>query len=179
MKTLNTFITEKILINKQTNIGFDPDNLECDDKFYENAILYNSENNEDEDEDATEYEDFEHLMWETNDLNEGFIVTKFESLSKTKNIEKVIKDCSDNLPKLIENIITGKDLGYEVRSVNGHLEIDCINSGSRGTYYIYALSQKGYQDINNWFYGNSWGDEDNIDIKTLINDKNIRAIIFP
>ena len=183
MKTLNTFITEKILINKQTNIGFDPDNLKCDDKFYKNAILYNSENNEDEDEDNAEYEEFERLMWETNDLNEGFIVTRIESLSKAKYIENVIDDCSDDLPKLIKNIITRKDLGYEVHSINGHLEIDCIRSSriktDIETYYIYALSREGYKEIKDWFNANSWGDKDNIDIKELINDKNIRAIIFP
>jgi hypothetical protein len=65
-------------------------------------------------------------------------------------------DQYNQITKVIDTeIITGKDLGYEARMVNGHIEIDCINSGSRATYYIYAIKEDVIDEIDDWLDGDA------------------------
>ena len=72
---------------------------------------------------------------------EHFICFRFYPISKcnAKNLTDRLIEYDFDLQTLIESdIITGNDLGYEVRLKDGHIEVDAINSGARATYYIYA-----------------------------------------
>ena len=148
MKELNQYLIEA-LINKNSKIQeiIDVDNL-IDNENY----LYN-----DEDMNLSEYGN--RLAWdECNDCLEYFtdtykyfLTTEFISLMKIKNnYNKSIFGIHDDLLEIKNKIITGKDLGYSIKLFHGHIEIDCINSGSRATYYIYALSEEAYDKMNLW-----------------------------
>ena len=76
-----------------------------------------------------------------------------------RDLAESFHDYSDDLDNIKGRIITGHDLGYEVRISHGHIEIDCINSGSRATYYIYSLNDKSYEDIESWFDGDLENDK--------------------
>jgi len=159
MKTLNNYIIEKFKINSHNSKGaskYNPDDLNGDD-----TLIYSDMNNEDDEGDS--YNDFIDTMESINSNYTHFIVCKFNSLSKiegkTNIYEKTINDYSDDLNNIKGRIITGHDLGYEVRISHGHIEIDCVNSGSRATYYIYSLNDKSYEDIESWFDGDLENDK--------------------
>ena len=140
MKELNAYILEKLKINKYSQYKFNPDNIEGGS----NRLIYSDIDSEKAEE--TDGDGIRDCMNIINDNNTGgFIVFKFDSISDSKNFNKSAYDLNLSLLDIFEKIITGKDLGYEIRIKDGHLEFDCINSGSRGTYYIYALSSEGYQ----------------------------------
>lgn len=155
MKQLKEYITEKLHVGKYQN-KYNPDDLNGDD-----TLIYSDMDNEDDEADS--YNDFIDTIESINKNYTGFIVCRFDSLSKiegkTNLYEKTINDYSDDLTEIKDRIITGKDLGYEVRVSHGHIEIDCVNSGSRATYYIYALNDKAYEDIEYWFDGDLENDK--------------------
>ena len=153
MKTINNYI-HRALITKNTKIrtGF----IDVDHLTKDNFLLYDSEDeiNPEEYPDELTYID-RHYSY--------FVLCKFESfMNLTK--EDYILDLNQSLAALIRKVMTGKDLGYEIRLQYGHLEIDCINSGSRATYYIYAISEEFYDKLTDWF----WQDID-LDLKEIKN----------
>ena len=82
-----------------------------------------------------------------------------------------------SLQTFIESdIITGDDLGYEVRLKDGHIEIDAINSGSRGTYYIYACSDTVFEYIKD-LYEDDEGEPEEL-YKLLFTEGEILPIEF-
>ena len=168
MKQLKEYIQEKLHVGKYQN-KYNPDDLNGD-----NELIYSDM--DDEDTEADSYNDFIDTIDRLNKNYIGFIVCRFDSLSKiqgnTKLYEKTINDYSDDLTEIKDRIITGKDLGYEVRLSHGHLEFDCVNSGSRATYYVYALEGAAYNDIEEWFNG----DLENDKLDFLYKEGNILAI---
>ena len=82
-----------------------------------------------------------------------------------------------SLQTFIESdIITGDDLGYEVTLKDGHIEIDAINSGSRGTYYIYACSDTVFEYIKD-LYEDDEGEPEEL-YKLLFTEGEILPIEF-
>lgn len=157
MKKLNIYILEKLKINKSSQYKFNPDDIEGGS----NRLIYSDVDSENAEE--TEGDEMWTCMDVINDNHDGgFIAFQFDSISDSDNFNKSAYDLNQSLTKILEKIIDGKDLGYEVRTKDGHLEVDCINSGSRGTYYIYALSLEGYKiaddaldeddDKRNWYW---------------------------
>jgi len=147
MKPLISYILEKLKINSNSKVDnkFDPERLD-DHKF----VLYDSQSYENEDDESVDWEDCEQQLKEYNDHAYGFIVCN-EPISKIKDYNKDISLIDEDLLSLREKIVTGKDLGYEIRYEYGHLEFDCINSGSRRTFYIYGLSENSYNKIITWW----------------------------
>lgn len=174
MKPLILYVFEKLKINSNSKVDnkFDPERLD-DHRF----VLYDSQSYENEDEEAIDWEDCEELLKEYNNHVYGFIVCN-EPISKIKNYNKNIIMNDQDLLFIRENIISGKDLGYEIRYEYGHIEIDCINSGSRATYYIYGLSEEAYEKIVNWFDNPDEleGDTDEEKLDFLFKEGNILAI---
>lgn len=159
MKLINNYISEKLVINKQIKGQYNPDLLN-----QENIVLYKSE------EDDWQDEDYREEIKNIEKNYSYFMCTKFSSLGSSKSIkggydpDNDIYDIQEyDLEHIVDNVITGKDLGYDVRLTGGHIEIDCINSGSRATYYIYSLSHETYDKLAAWWEG----DEDVDNLKFL------------
>lgn len=158
MKSLSSHIIEKLVINKDLKIDkYNPDELNGD-----NEILYNSQDYDNEDDNSVAWEDCDEIIMSIDKEYDYFLMTRFKSLRNSKDLEKDLyaySPCqeSNDIHDLINiNPIT-KSQGLEIRLTGGHIEIDAINSGSRATYYIYALSHKAYDEISAWFEG---GDEE-------------------
>ena len=136
MKNLKDIILEKLKINSNSKVSnkFDPERL-TDHRF----VLYDSQSYENEDDETVDWKDCEDSLMSYGDQAAGFIACD-NPISKIKNYSKDIALTDDDLLSLRDRIVTGKDLGYEIRYEYGHLEFDCINSGSRRTFYIYGLS---------------------------------------
>ncbi len=151
MKNLSQYLIEKLHVSKYQD-KYNPDELDSD-----TYILYDSQSYENEEEEEIEWEDCLNTLNEINKKYDNFIVCKFDSLGylmKTNNhkkIENVLNDYSDDLNEIKKRIITGHDLGYTVRLKGGHIEIDCVNSGSRATYYVYAINNEIYEKVEEWF----------------------------
>lgn len=166
MKTISNYISEKLNLSKDTfKMVYNPDILN------DNDMLILSMDDED-----GEY--FDYVIDQIDDKYDGFIKCYDHSLNTllTNNkyhakIENWL-DNSDLLYKLIKSIMTGRDAGYEAKLKTGHIEIDCINNGSRVTNYIYAVNKEIYDDIEDWFDGN-----DDINLINLLSTKdNIQSI---
>ena len=161
-------INEKLVLTNKSKIGkpYNPDELNDDND--EAEILY-SDMEEDNAED--EWDCFKEDMKYLEDKYYGFLVTQFTSLSNitVKELErKLWRNSCQLIDDIINEIVNGKDLGYEISLVGGHLEIDCINSGSRGTYYVYAFdNDESYRKMIDWA-GNDISDEE---LYKLINTK--------
>lgn len=166
-------IIEGLKIGSKTKIGgYNPDELNGD-----HIKIYDSDDGEDENDKDAFWEDFESWMDNIEKNYDGFIFCKFKSLSQSKNLDNDIFEYSTNLSDVIKDkIITGNDYGYEVRLVQGHIEIDCINSGSRGDYYIYALSEEIYDNVKMWFEGDLDDDDEIKDLSFLLEKGNIIPI---
>ena len=161
-------INEKLVLTNKSKIGkpYNPDELNDDND--EAEILY-SDMEEDNADD--EWDCFKEDMKYLEDKYYGFLVTQFTSLSNitVKELErKLWRNSRQLIDDIINEIVNGKDLGYEISLVGGHLEIDCINSGSRGTYYVYAFdNDESYRKMIDWA-GNDISDEE---LYELINTK--------
>lgn len=153
MKNLKDIIIEKLKINSNSKVDnkFDPERL-TDHRF----VLYDSQSYENEDDEAVDWKDCEDSLMSYDDQAAGFIACD-NPISKIKNYSKDIALTDNDLLSLRERIVTGKDLGYEIRYEYGHLEFDCINSGSRRTFYIYGLSEEAFDKIEQW-----WNDPDEL-----------------
>lgn len=156
MKQLNNFIIEKLKINKDIKVNnYNPDELNN-----QNELFYDSE-------DTSLVEESDYIIDDINNNAEGFFCCRYDSLSKIYGkSEKVFEDtlyeiCVD-LHDMFEKVITGKDAGYEGRIKGGHIEIDCINSGSRSTYYIYSINKRGYDELCAWFEA-GWEEVESLD----------------
>ena len=161
-------VNEKLVLTNKSKIGkpYNPDELNDDNDDAE--ILY-SDMEEDNADD--EWDCFKEDMKYLEDKYYGFLVTKFTSLSNitVKELErKLWRNSRQLIADIIDEIVNGKDMGYEISLVGGHLEIDCINSGSRGTYYVYAFDDgENYEKMVDWA-GNDISDEE---LYELINTK--------
>ena len=146
MKNLKDIINEKLKINSNSKVDnkFDPERL-TDHRF----VLYDSQSYENEDDEAVDWKDCEDSLMSYDDQAAGFIACD-NPISKIKNYSKDIALTDEDLLSLRERIVTGKDLGYEIRYEYGHLEFDCINSGSRRTFYIYGLSEEAFDKFEQW-----------------------------
>ena len=173
MKNLNNYIvehleystfpiTERLHINKDSKPGIDLDNL-----IDQNITLYDDTKIDADDDRDVLWDDCERELANFNDVYDYYILFKFNSMMKSKEIaaknDKIVEpiEIFDDLNGVKDYIITGKDAGYAVRLVGGHIEIDCINSGSRATYYIYALTPEGYDRLSAFLEGDE--SEPNID----------------
>lgn len=148
MKTLSNYVLEKLNIDDDGIVEpqYNPDELTNDEE-----VLY-SDMEEDNAED--EWDCFKEDLKYLEDKYYGFLCTQFDPLSNisVKNLERTIYRNSTSLDDdIVSEIVNGKDLGYEITLVGGHLEIDCINSGSRGTYYIYGFNKhENYAKVEAW-----------------------------
>ena len=158
MKSLSSYIMEKLVINKDLKFDkYNPDELNGD-----NEILYNSQDYDNEDDNSVAWEDCDEIIMSIDKEYDYFLMTRFKSLRNSKDLEKDLyaySPCqeSNDIHDLINIDPITKSQGLEIRLTGGHIEIDAINSGSRATYYIYALSHKAYDEISAWFEG---GDEE-------------------
>lgn len=164
MKTLLEIINEKLKITK-SGYTFNPDTM--DDKI---TIIYDSTDT-DEDTESTDFEEYEELMGQIEKDIDGFLLTN-KLISKSKNIENDVDNVYIYWTDITDKIITGKDYGYRIRIDSGHIEIDCINSGSSNTYYIYGLSKDGMMKLEEWFAG-----EEEYSLKDLLFDEKNYVII--
>ena len=171
MKQLTQYIQEKLKINSKSKINvYNPDFLNNIEE-----VIYDDEGDEHELDSKWNY--CESELKRINKNYSGFIVAKWDPLSELEDFDNNISLSSD-LEDIKDDIISGKDLGYEVRLSHGHLEIDCINSGSRATYYVYALKDTAYADVELYFDGE--GEDENgdpIDIKKILFTKGNILII--
>lgn len=140
MKSLSDLLTEKLHINKNYQNAFNPDDFNND-----NIKLWNSE---DDDQDI-EYQDLESWLDNLSDKFDGFIRINDEPLSKNDNFENVCT-YDDDVTGLVLTLLTGRDAGYEIRLVSGHIEVDAINSGCRRHFYIYALTKNANELVCKW-----------------------------
>ena len=170
MKQIKEFIIEKLKINKSINNNYNPDDLNNDNK-----IIYSDLDNNFT---AKSYNDFvDKIDKEINEKYDGFIVCRYKPLSwlkdkDNKKFEDTIYDYSDLLSNIRERIVNVENDAYEIKLVSGHLEFDCINSGLRSTYYIYACSKDTYDKVEEYFDGSN---EIN-DLKFLFIENNIIPI---
>lgn len=164
MKTLIDTINEKLRIRK--NDVYNPDIT--DDK---NITLYDSTNYKDKDEEYIDLREYKEIMRQIEKDVDGFLLMD-EPISKSKNLENDIDNVYIYLDDITDKVITGKDYGYRIRIDSGHIEIDCINSGSSNTYYIYGLSKDGLMKLEEWFDG-----EEEYSLKDLLFDENTYIII--
>ena len=175
MKNLKDIIIEKLKINSNSKVDnkFDPERL-TDHRF----VLYDSQSYENEDEEASEWNDCSQTLRTYDDQANGFFICQYEPISKIKNFEKSIYQICNDLILCRDKVISGHDLGYEIRYEYGHLEIDCINSGSRATYYIYALSENAYDKMITWWESPDEleGDTDEEKLAFLFDEGNIIPI---
>ena len=153
MKSINLYISEKLIINKNTKVSFNPDELNGDEE-----LLYSSSDYEDEDDDNIAWEDCDNEISSIDRKFDYFLMTRFNSLSESKDLEKDLyayAPCQENgdLHDLINDDVITKSQGLDIRLKGGHIEVDAINSGSRATYYIYALSHEAYDEISAWYEG--------------------------
>jgi hypothetical protein len=161
-------INEKLVLTNKSKIGkpYNPDELNDDND--EPEILY-SDMEEDNADD--EWDCFKEDMKYLEEKYYGFLVTQFTSLSNitVKELErKLWRNSRQLIADIIDEIVNGKAMGYEISLVGGHIEIDCINSGSRGTYYVYAFdNDENYIKMIDWA-GNDISDEE---LYELINTK--------
>jgi hypothetical protein len=143
MNNLSQYIIEKLHLNKDIHHQFNIDNISPNDEVY----LYDDDADVEEEGDRDIFwDDCKSELDTINKNYTGFIAFQFDSLGSIKKdiTDDVIYNFSDDLDKITDKIITGKDLGYNVLIKGGHLEIHALNSGSRGIYYIYALTNDGY-----------------------------------
>jgi hypothetical protein len=161
MKSLVETINEKLKITKGCG-NFNPD--ETDSNV---TTIYDSDC---EDEEA-EWDDFCYLIDKLEKDIDGFLLMD-EQISKSKNLENDADNVYIYWDDIKNKIITGKDYGYRVRIDSGHIEIDCINSGSSNTYYVYGLSKDGLMKLEEWFEG-----EEEYELKDLLFDENNYVII--
>ena len=142
-------IIEGLKIGSKTKISrYDPDVLNGDEWVLYDDTAYDEEDEDDKD---VDWQDCESQLETINNNYDRFLVTKFNPLSKIKDFEKSIYDINLDLLDLKDKIITGNDYGYAIKLSYGHIEIHCINSGSRGIYYIYSLSPKAYENMQTWW----------------------------
>ena len=168
MKSFKQFINEKILIDKTSKYSYNPDYL----PRHSSEMWYS------EDEESY-YEDFIEDINYLENKYEHFICFRFYPISKcnVKNLTDRLMEYDISLQTFIESdIITGDDLGYEVRLKDGHIEIDAINSGSRGTYYIYACSDTLFEYIKD-LYEDDEGEPEEL-YKLLFTEGEILPIEF-
>jgi len=154
MINLNTYIVEKLKINKYTNVKFSIDDMPEGNTF----ILYDDDAEiESEDDREVNWNDCQKELETLGKKYLGFIAFQFDSLGSIKKdiTDDVIYMVDGDLSIIVDKIITGKDLGYDVKITGGHLEIHCINSGSRGIYYIYALTERGLNICSNYIQDES------------------------
>lgn len=152
MQTINKYILEKLVINKTSKPNFDIDDM----SEGIDMDLYDETEFEADYEGQEEWDDCNRELEAINDKYTGFIVTQWYSLGDKyhkKINEDAIYIANDDLDYITNKIISGRDYGYAVRLKGGHLEIDCINSGSRGRYYIYALTKEGWDITYNYIHG--------------------------
>ena len=157
MKTLKSIIFEKLIINR----NIQPSQQDVDDLTGDNITLYSDRECDDEDMQDIQCDYCQNMLNKINNHKDncGFICTKFKSLGQSKSIKggydpnNDIYFISDDLNEFIDKIITGKDSGYELRLVGGHIEVDCINSGSSATYYIYQLDKTAWEQMESWWRG--------------------------
>ena len=166
MKKLDNYILEA-LIKKDTKIGT---NIDVDHLIKDNFTLYDDT---DPDCDDQDWEDCKNNFDEIDSKYDFFLCCRDQSLMKLKNYNN-IKNVTVNLDGIIRTVITGNDYGYAVRMSYGHIEIDCINSGSRRTYYVYAISEKAYDEIDSYLWGDM--DESDFDISFIYNEKDVIPI---
>ena len=176
MNNIKEYIIEKLKINSNSKVNddFDPDRL-TDRRF----VLYDSQSYDNEDEEVLEWDEcLDTLKSYNNQINGGFFVCRYEPITKTKKISTTIYHIDNDLMKIKNKVFTGNDIGYELRYEYGHLEFDCINSGSRRTFYIYGLSQEGYDKLDIWWnYPDELeGDTDEEKLSFLFEEGNIIPI---
>ena len=155
ISSLNYYIQEKLVFNKHTK----EKNYDVDSLNNENRVLV-SDRWDPKTHDMEEEWDYVRDTVEYIDKKlfcSGYLITKFDPLSKldAKSLENKIYDIDEYLDRCINNVISGHDLGYEIRLVGGHMEIDCINSGSCGTYYIYGVEQTAWNHLSAWWKGDT------------------------
>ena len=155
MKDIHKFIQEKLIINKDTECHYDPNDLNNTSE-----ILFNTSDDDDDDLGAEEYDStINHVadLFEKNKAYGAFAIYDYTLTElKEKNINNIDYELNRNSDKLIDKLFNWRDQGYELRLHHGHIELDCINSGSRATWYIYGLSEDAYIHVEDYFDGEDY-----------------------
>ncbi len=156
MKRIDTYIQEKLHINKNVKLVYNPDDLNNIE-----IVLYSDYSDEDNEQRDQDFIDMQDFIEETDNKYDGHFIILYDISKRTyHNVLNDIKNSTeldithnDTLSNIYSNIVTGKDAGYEFKLWHGHVEIDCINSGSRNTYSIYAISDNMNKLIDNYLSG--------------------------
>ena len=159
MKEINTYIVEKLTLSQKKTY------TSIDSLTGDNLVMYSDRWDEDEDTLNMDWEDAQSQLKEIDkDLDcGGYLIIKYKSLGEIQNkkiennisvLDQCLQSIEKDLETCIDTVITGKDYGYEIRMVGGHLEIDCINSGSCVTYYIYAIEKTAWDHLEAYWEGN-------------------------
>lgn len=144
MKNLNQYITEKFKISKDINSTFSPDEMDGNDIF-----IYSDE----PDDEGESQADGRYLNAVNKNIDNkyyGFISFYNEITYNKKPLDDRFIMIQKDFEKVFEKTVNGKDAGYEIKLSKGRYMIDAINSGSRTSIYIYALTKKGYDEIMFW-----------------------------
>lgn len=148
MKNLNNYISEKLNIGKDFKIPYYVDDLTNQD-----MVLY-SDVDDELDIDWNDFKDELDQIGDKYDRTVGGYFFCAKPLSKYNGqtlLEHIT--CLEFIDDVISEICTGKDAGYVIKLVHGHIEVSAINSGSRSTYYIYAVEPKMYDRLLAWYEG--------------------------
>ena len=152
-------ILEKLIINKNTEHHYNPDDLNNDDI----DIFDTTEWDGDDEIGADKYQqalDDIYDVWEKLKAKGAFAVYRYNlSHMKEKNlkIDSTTRcEYDSDVADLIDELITWKDYEYVIRLRHGHIELDCINSGSRTTWYIYALTEDAFTHVEDYFAGEDY-----------------------
>lgn len=158
MKEIHKFIQEKLIINKDTDCHYDPNDLNNESEELFDTSSYEDDN----DLGAEEYDSIiNHVadLFEKNKAYGAFAIrghTLTELKEKNIDVNRIKYELNRNSDELIDKLFTWKDQGYKLRLHHGHIELDCINSGSRVTWYIYGLAEDAFIHVEDYFDGEDY-----------------------
>ena len=167
MKNINNFIFERLKLTAQSQILTpNPDELDGDNVYtlYDDVEIKKNNGNTSFLEDARCLamddcdEAFQYINKHSGKNHDiyGFVVFKDKSITQNKTdkeFERNMRYVHNDLFNITSKILYYFDDGaskeeYTIKLVSGHLEINITN---KGTYYIYALSSKGYEQTEKWY----------------------------
>lgn len=141
MININQYILEKLKISKDSKYKFNPDEMEGP------SILFYDDSDPDEESD---YDYLKDVLDKIDNEYEGFALFRWDSISDCKDFYKSFEMVTSDLKRITERAMDGRSMGYAVKLDKGRLIIDNINSGSRASYYIYALTNDGYNKLTDF-----------------------------
>ena len=172
MKTINQYIVERLKLNKDSKIKYDPNFIEA----YE-EVLYDSSDASDEYEDESNWNSCERMIDKLNKNYDGFIWCKYDKLMNDPKKDYNIENISDDLNNLSNDIIgKGDAYNYEYVLKDGHLEVRMGFNGGHSTQYVYALNGENWNKLYDYYNGYLDEDDEFEDLSFLFEKGNIEMM---